>query len=172
MNIRKIIREEIEEVFRVEKGRGNYPSFIDPQFNPQIGIYPPTVFNSYGAMVKEDLQLDRGSEEQKPYRFYLLCDKLCDLEGVEVKNQMIVDARPVSKAEFVKNCAYAESLLVYETMSPQSDPSMGFYKSVVKGVPCYYVQYAGFEFIFTESGIPGKEYWVDEMFDKDDNYIY
>lgn len=170
MNIREIIKEELKKVFEADY-YDNYPEFLDPQFNPQIGAYPPVEFNNYGTMT-EDLQLDRESEEQKLYRFYLLCDKLCDLEGVEVKNQMIADAVPVSKEEFIESCAYAESLLVYETMTSQSDPSMGFYKSVVKGVPCYYVQYAGFEFIFTKGGQPGKEYWVEEMFDKEGNYIY
>jgi hypothetical protein len=104
-------------------------------------------------------------EYKKPYRFYLLCDKLCQLEGVEVKNQMIADATPVSKEEFIDNCAYAEDLLVYETITKESDPSHGFYKSKVKGVPCYYVQYAGFEFIFTLNGEDDKEYWLEEMYE-------
>lgn len=170
MNIRQIIREELQKIFESDY-YDRYPDFLDPQFNPQMGAYPPVGMHAYGTMVREEMELDRESEDQKPYKFYLLCDKLCQIEGVEVKNQMIADAEPVSREEFLDNCAHSESLLVYEGMSERSDPSMGFYKSVVKGVPCYYVQYAGFEFIFTEGGEPGKEYWIEEMWDEEGNWI-
>lgn len=171
MNIRQIIREELQKIFEADY-YDRYPDFLDPQFNPQVGAYPPIGMHAYGTMVKEDMELDRESEDQKPYKFYLLCDKLCQIEGVEVKNQMIADATPVSREEFVSNCAHSESLMVYEGISERSDPSMGFYKSEVKGVPCYYVQYAGFEFIFKEGGEPGNEYWIDEMWDEEGNWIY
>lgn len=169
MSIRRIIREELIGLFK-----NDYPDFFDTQFNPQIGIYPPMKINNYGDMMKEGegIRLDRDLEEPKPYKFYLICDKLCDLEGVEVKNKMIEDSQPVSKHEFLSNCAYSDSLLIYETMTHRSDPSMGFYKSLVNGVSCYYVQYAGFEFIFTKNTESGKEYWLEEMFDQDGNYIY
>ena len=114
----------------------------------------------------------REIEYKKPYRYYLLCDKLCELEGVEVKNQMIEDAVEVSEEEFIENCAYSRDLLEYETINYQSDPGLGFYKSEVKGVPCYYVQYAGFEFIFTLSNEEGREHWLEEMYDEEGNYIY
>lgn len=111
-------------------------------------------------------KIPKEIEYKKPYRFYLICDKLCDLEGVEVKNQMIADSTEVSKEEFINNCAYSESLLEYETIDERSDPGLGFYKSKVKDVPCYYVQYAGFEFIFIGNGLPGKEYWLEEMYNE------
>lgn len=180
MDIKKIIREEIKRV--MEGGSigssyySNYPDFLDPQFNPQMGSYPPVGFTNYGDMMKEqesdDMVIDFAVENTKTYKFYLLCDKLCDLKGVDVKNQMIADAVEVSYEEFVDNCSYAESLLEYGEINPQSDPSMGFYKSGVDGVSCYYVQYAGFEFIFTLNNPNPDEYWVEEMFDSEGNSIY
>ena len=173
MSIRKIIREELRKVFEADY-YDRFPDFIDPLFNPQMGRYPPVGMHAYGTIVteEEEIKLDRSSEEQKLYKFYLICDKLCELEGVEVKNQMIADSMPVRKEEFVENCVYSESLLFYENINISSDPSMAFYKSEVKGVPCYYVQYAGFEFIFIKNGAPGNEYWLEEMWDVDGNYIY
>jgi hypothetical protein len=179
--IKEIIREEIRKIF--EGGSigssyySNYPDFLDPQFNPQLGAYPPIGFTNYGDMMKEEtieseMTVDFAVEDAKPYKFYLLCDKLCQLKGVETKNQMIADATEVSYEEFVENCSYAESLLEYETINPQSDPGMGFYKSKVDRTPCYYVQYAGFEFIFTLGNSNPDEYWVDEMFDSEGNSIY
>jgi len=109
----------------------------------------------------KEISIKNKSETDKPYKFYLLCDKLCNLEGVEVKNKMIADATPVSRKEFVKNCAYAEDLFRYES-NMRDDPSHGFYKSNVKGLPCYYMQYAGFEFIFLKDYQTGREYWLDE----------
>jgi hypothetical protein len=46
-------------------------------------------------------------------------------------------------------------------LNMSDDPSHGFYKSNVKGVPCYYMQYVGFEFIFLKDYPTGKEYWLD-----------
>ena len=124
------------------------------------------------SRVINESDINTQEESAKPYRCYLLCDKLCDLKGVEVKNQMIDDAIEVSEEEFVGNCAFSESLMVYNTISPQSDPSMGFYRSEVDGVDCYYVQYAGFEFIFTLNNPNPDEYWIEEMYDEEGNYIY
>ena len=154
-----------------------FPDFFDPQYNPQLMRYPVTAQHTFGSMVKEEavdneLDVDFDVEKSKPYRFYLLCDKLCDLKGVEVKNKMIEDAFEVSKEEFVENCAFSDSLIEYENINPQSDPSMGFYKSFVDGVECYYVQYAGFEFIFTLKNPKPNEYWIEEMYDENGNYIY
>lgn len=98
-------------------------------------------------------------EENKPYHFYIMCDKLCNKEGVEVKNAMVAAGKPVTREEFVKNCSYAEDMFEYESQM-LDDPSVGFYKSNVKGNPCYYMQYAGFEFIFTKNS-KEKPYWVD-----------
>jgi (p)ppGpp synthase/HD superfamily hydrolase len=62
MNLREIIREEIRKVF--EGGSigssyySNYPDFLDPQFNPQLGAYPPIGFTNYGDMMKEDEEED------------------------------------------------------------------------------------------------------------------
>ncbi len=104
----------------------------------------------------------KPNQYNKPYRFYMLCDKLCNIEGVEVKNQMIADALPISRKTFEKNCAYAKELFESESQMAD-DPSHGFYKSNVKGVPCLYMQYAGFEFIFLKDYKGGKEYWLDEL---------
>lgn len=104
----------------------------------------------------------KPNQYSKPYRFYMLCDKLCNIEGVEVKNQMILDASPISRKTFEKNCAYANELFKFESQMAD-DPSHGFYKSKVKGVPCLYMQYAGFEFIFLKDYKGGKEYWLDEL---------
>lgn len=122
-------------------------------------------FSYYPDSINElsNIKLEGDSKEiTKPYKFYMLCDKLCNLEGVEVKNKMIADATPVSRKEFVTNCAYAKDLFKYES-NMADDPSHGFHKSNVKGVSCYYMQYAGFEFIFLKDYPTGKEYWLDEM---------
>lgn len=103
----------------------------------------------------------KSNQYNKSYRFYMLCDKLCNIEGVEVKNQMILDASPINRKVFEKNCAYANELFVFEDQM-RDDPSHGFYKSTVKGVSCLYMQYAGFEFIFLKDFEGGKEYWLDE----------
>lgn len=66
MDIRKIIQEEIIKVF--EGGSigssyyANYPDFLDPQFNPQIGAYPPVGFTNYGDVMKEE-RLDEDYPE-------------------------------------------------------------------------------------------------------------
>jgi hypothetical protein len=101
------------------------------------------------------------NEESKPYKFYMLCDKLCNTQGVEVKNKMVADAKPISKKEFVSNCAYATQMMSYEG-DMLDDPSHGFYISNVNGVPCMYMQYAGFEFIFLKDAPGGQEYWLDD----------
>jgi hypothetical protein len=110
----------------------------------------------------ESVSKIKSNEYNKPYRFYMLCDKLCNIEGVEVKNKMIADASPISRKTFEKNCAYASELFESESQMAD-DPSHGFYKSNVKGVPCLYMQYAGFEFIFLKDYEGGKEYWLDEL---------
>jgi hypothetical protein len=56
MDIRKIIQEELKKVI---EGVGNdyynnFPDFLDTQFNPQMGHYPPKGMHAYGQMVKED----------------------------------------------------------------------------------------------------------------------
>ncbi len=109
-----------------------------------------------------DESTNKHNEYQKPYKFYLLCDELCNKEGVEVKNQMIADASPISRKTFEKNCAYANELFDYESQM-RDDPSHGFYKSKVKGAPCLYMQYAGFEFIFLKGYKGGKEYWLEDL---------
>lgn len=171
MKLRKIIQEEIKKVMESDY-YDNFPEFLDPQFNPQIGAYPPVGMHNYGSMVKEMESPDKEAEDSKQYKFYMLCDKLCQIEGVEVKNQMVADAISVSEEEFINNCAYSESMMVYHNIDKRSDPSMGFYKSNVKGVPCYFVQYAGFEFIFIEGGPSGNEHWLEDMWDEEGNFIY
>ena len=57
MSIRKIIREELKKVFEADY-YDRFPDFLDPQFNPQIGSYPPVGMHAYGTMVKEDEILD------------------------------------------------------------------------------------------------------------------
>jgi len=57
MDIRKIIKEELEKVFensRYINHQGVYPDFLDTQFNPQMGKYPPKGTHTFGVMVKED----------------------------------------------------------------------------------------------------------------------
>lgn len=118
--------------------------------------------SSNDSIFKEEISEAKGTnEDEKSYQFYLLCDKLCQIESVEVKNKMVADAVPVSKREFVKNCGHADSLFKYEGYM-LDDPSHGFYKSNVKGHLCYYMQYVGFEFIFMEGYPIGKAYWLEE----------
>ncbi len=81
-----------------------------------------------------------------------MCDKLCRKEGVEVKNAMVAAGKPVTREEFVKNCAYSEDMFESESQM-LDDPTHGFFKSTLQGQPCYYMQYAGFEFIFTINSI-------------------
>ena len=118
--------------------------------------------NEVRLFVRNTLLESISNQYNKPYRFYMLCDKLCNIEGVEVKNQMIADASPISRKTFEKNCAYANELFESESQMAD-DHSHGFYKSNVKGVPCLYMQYAGFEFIFLKDYKGGKEYWLDEL---------
>jgi len=58
MDIRQIIKEEIKKIFEGGSiGSGyysNYPDFLDPQFNPEMGAYPPVGMHAYGSLVKED----------------------------------------------------------------------------------------------------------------------
>lgn len=113
----------------------------------------------YNQFITEKLNVSK--EESKPFKWYMLCDKLCNLEGVMVKNKMIEDAKEVSKGEFVKNCAYAKQLFKSEG-EMKDDTSTAFYKSKVKDEDCYYMQYCGFEYIFTRTG-KGVVYWLDEI---------
>jgi len=55
MNIRKIIKEELQKVFESDY-YDRYPDFLDPQFNPQIGAYPPVGITNYGTMMKEEMK--------------------------------------------------------------------------------------------------------------------
>lgn len=52
MSIRKIIREELQKIFEADY-YDRFPDFLDPQFNPQMGSYPPIGMHAYGTMVKE-----------------------------------------------------------------------------------------------------------------------
>lgn len=52
MNFRKIIREEVRKILEADY-YDNYPEFLDTQFNPQIGAYPPIAFTNYGEMMRE-----------------------------------------------------------------------------------------------------------------------
>lgn len=52
MNVRRIIREELQKVFEADY-YDNFPDFLDPQYNPQIGAYPPVAITNYGDMMKE-----------------------------------------------------------------------------------------------------------------------
>jgi len=63
MDIRKIIQEELRKVL---EGVGSdyynrFPDFIDTQFNPQMGKYPPKGMHAYGQVFKED-ELDEKIE--------------------------------------------------------------------------------------------------------------
>ncbi len=49
MNVRRIIREELQRVFEADY-YDNFPDFLDPQYNPQIGAYPPVAITNYGDM--------------------------------------------------------------------------------------------------------------------------
>lgn len=53
MSIRQIIREELQKIFEADY-YDRYPDFLDPQFNPQMGAYPPVGMHAYGTMVKEE----------------------------------------------------------------------------------------------------------------------
>ena len=139
-------------------GSGNFDGFVfEP--NQLKSVKNKGEWNSSDKNIyKEDAQ---NKEHNKPYKFYMLCDKLCNLKGVEVKNKMVADAKPITKEKFVENCAYSEEMMEYEGYM-LDDPSHGFYESNVQGAPCMYMQYAGFEFIFLK-GIPGgNEYWLDD----------
>jgi hypothetical protein len=64
MDIRKIIQEELRKVL---EGVGSdyynrFPDFIDTQFNPQMGKYPPKGMHAYGQVFKED-SLEEGYPE-------------------------------------------------------------------------------------------------------------
>ena len=58
MIIRKIIREELQKIFEADY-YDRFPDFLDPQFNPQMGSYPPVGMHAYGTMVKEE-ELDEA----------------------------------------------------------------------------------------------------------------
>lgn len=166
--IRSIIRKIIKETVW-GPNINDYPDFFDPLYNKSFKKYPAKVaINPISEMDAPNKEL----EENKPYKYFMLCDELCRTSGVHVKNKMIEDSKPVSAEEFLDNCAYSKSLLVYEDINETSDPSMGFYKSNVDGIPCYYVQFAGFEYIFIKGYPGGKEYWLDEMWDEDGEFIY
>jgi len=53
MDIRKIIREELEKVFEADY-YDRYPDFMDPQFNPLVHKYSPVGMHSYGQMFHEE----------------------------------------------------------------------------------------------------------------------
>ena len=53
MDVRKIIREELEKVFEADY-YDRYPDFLDPQFNPLMKTYSPVGMHAYGTMVRED----------------------------------------------------------------------------------------------------------------------
>jgi len=54
MDIRKIIREELEKVFEADY-YDRFPDFMDPLYNPLTQKYPPTGMHKFGTMVKEDM---------------------------------------------------------------------------------------------------------------------
>ncbi len=110
-------------------------------------------------------------EYRKPYKFYLICDKLCNLKGVEVKNKMIYDAKRISKSTFLNNCAYSKSLMYYEMLEEQ-DPDTGYFMSKIEENDVMYVQSMGFEFIFMKDYEGGHEYWLSEMWTDSGKWIY
>jgi len=58
MDIRQIIREELQKVLSESNYYDRYPDFFDPLYNPQVGAFPPVGMHKYGTMVKEDELLD------------------------------------------------------------------------------------------------------------------
>jgi len=64
MDIRKIIREELKSIFEADY-YDRYPDFLDPQFNPQMGAYPPIGMHAYGTMVKEDDENEDSEEDEE-----------------------------------------------------------------------------------------------------------
>lgn len=65
MSVRKIIREELKRVFESDY-YDRFPDFLDPQFNPQMGSYPPVGMHAYGTMVTEEEEDEEDYEEYKP----------------------------------------------------------------------------------------------------------
>jgi len=53
MDIRQIIREELEKIFEADY-YDRYPDFFDPLYNPQVGAFSPVGMHRYGEMVKEE----------------------------------------------------------------------------------------------------------------------
>lgn len=142
---------------------GSY-SKESPLINEKIKLYED--------FSRKKMSIEEYKEEiLKPYKYFLLCDKLCDLKGVEVKNDMIYNSKEVSKEEFVEKCAFSEQMFEMEAQM-LDDPDTSFHKSNIEGENVYYMKYSGFEYIFIENGELGNDFWMDEMYDDKFNYIY
>lgn len=70
--------------------------------------------------------------------------------GEEAWHEMMAKKEPVSATEFKAMCDASALLDDDETLEDRMAeyPDAGYYRSEVAGLPCYFLQHAGFEFIF------------------------
>ena len=84
------------------------------------------------------------------------CDALRRAGGEEAWQQMMGSMEKITMQEFMAATQYEAILDEDPDMTPETmlaeqvsdDPDAGFYRSNWKGTPAYFMQHAGFEFIF------------------------
>jgi hypothetical protein len=86
-------------------------------------------------------------------KFYAQCNTVWknfgDKGGFMLKD-MIAAKSPISHKEFLATCDTSPVLEDEESLKDflSSDPEAGVFKSMFNNEPCYFIQYAGFEFIW------------------------
>ena len=87
------------------------------------------------------------------YRYLGQCDRLRMCGDEESWQTMMAQKQPISKEEFETRCDLSQLLEDDETLDDfiAGDPDAAFYKSVWGDKPAYFIQTAGFEFIFTSN---------------------
>ncbi len=90
--------------------------------------------------------------------FFEQCDRWrtkCE-NGEADWHEMMANRKPISQEKFIDSVDIktAPFLDEDETLDDftADDPQSGYYESTLRGKPLYFVQKAGFEFIFTLSG--------------------
>ena len=93
---------------------------------------------------------------QAAFPYFMQCDKWRRLGDKEEQawHEMIRNKQAISQEGFVDRVEINHLLEEGESLDEYvaDDPEHGFYLSAVNGMPVYFLQHSGFEFIFTPKG--------------------
>ena len=86
-------------------------------------------------------------------KYFMQCDRMrMKPNGEAIWREMMKKRRTVEQSTFERNVDPKDLLDEDETLSDfiAGDPEAVFYKSDVRGIKVWFIQMAGFEFIFTQ----------------------